>query len=78
MLFRSYVSEQFANMLGYTTSKELIEASGGNIIGLAHSDDVQVGLADALNQYTHSDHYAITGYAVRTAHTNTSKIGDRK
>ena len=45
-----YVSEQFANMLGYATPKELLDASGGNIIGLAHPDDVEVGLADALNQ----------------------------
>ena len=29
-----YVSEQFANMLGYATPKELLDASGGNIIGL--------------------------------------------
>lgn len=59
-----YVSEQFANMLGYATPKELLDASGGNIIGLAHPDDVKVGLADALNQYTHSDHYA-TIYRIR-------------
>ena len=59
-----YVSEQFANMLGYATPKELMDASGGNIIGLAHPDDVKVGLADALNQYTHSDHYA-TIYRIR-------------
>ena len=29
-----YVSEQFANMLSYATPKELLDASGGNIIGL--------------------------------------------
>ena len=71
-----YVSEQFANMLGYATPKELLDASGGNIIGLAHPDDVMVGLADALNQYTHSDHYA-TIYRIRCKDGTYKYIEDR-
>ena len=71
-----YVSEQFANMLGYATPKELLDASGGNIIGLAHPDDVKVGLADALNQYTHSDHYA-TIYRIRCKDGTYKYIEDR-
>lgn len=71
-----YVSEQFANMLGYATPKELMDASGGNIIGLAHPDDVKVGLADALNQYTHSDHYA-TIYRIRCKDGTYKYIEDR-
>lgn len=55
-----YVSEQFANMLGYATPEELMEASNGSILGLAHPDDFDVGLADALDQYSRSDHYATT------------------
>ena len=71
-----YVSEQFANMLGYATPKELLDASGGNIIGLVHPDDVKVGLADALNQYTHSDHYA-TIYRIRCKDGTYKYIEDR-
>lgn len=71
-----YVSEQFANMLGYATPKELLDASGGNIIGLAHPDDVKVGLADALNQYTYSDHYA-TIYRIRCKDGTYKYIEDR-
>ena len=71
-----YVSEQFANMLGYKTPKELIEASSGNILGLAHPDDIEFGLADALNQYTHSDHYA-TIYRIRCKDGTYKYIEDR-
>ena len=63
-------------MLGYATPKELMDASGGNIIGLAHPDDVKVGLADALNQYTHSDHYA-TIYRIRCKDGTYKYIEDR-
>ena len=63
-------------MLGYATPKELLDASGGNIIGLAHPDDVKVGLADALNQYTHSDHYA-TIYRIRCKDGTYKYIEDR-
>ena len=55
-----YVSEQFAHMLGYDTPEELIKASGGTIVGLAHPDDLQTGIADALDQYSRADHYEIT------------------
>ena len=58
------------------TPKELMDASGGNIIGLAHPDDVKVGLADALNQYTHSDHYA-TIYRIRCKDGTYKYIEDR-
>ena len=71
-----YVSEQFANMLGYKTPKELIEASSGSILGLAHPDDIEVGLADALNQYTYSDHYA-TIYRIRCKDGTYKYIEDR-
>ena len=71
-----YVSEQFANMLGYKTPKELIEASSGSILGLAHPDDIEFGLADALNQYTYSDHYA-TIYRIRCKDGTYKYIEDR-
>ena len=71
-----YVSEQFANMLGYKTPKELIEASSGSILGLAHPDDIEFGLEDALNQYTHSDHYA-TIYRLRCKDGTYKYIEDR-
>ena len=71
-----YVSEQFANMLGYETPNELMEASAGNILGLAHPDDIEVGLEDALNQYTHSDHYA-TIYRIRCKDGTYKYIEDR-
>ena len=71
-----YVSEQFANMLGYETPNELMEASAGNILGLAHPDDIEVGLADALNQYTHSDNYA-TIYRIRCKDGTYKYIEDR-
>ena len=71
-----YVSEQFANMLGYKTPKELMEASSGSILGLAHPDDIEVGLEDALNQYTHSDHYA-TIYRIRCKDGTYKYIEDR-
>lgn len=71
-----YVSEQFANMLGYATPEELMEASNGSIIGLAHPDDIETGLADALDQYSHSDHYATT-YRVRCKDGSWKYIEDR-
>ena len=71
-----YVSEQFANMLGYKTPNELIEASSGSILGLAHPDDIEFGLADALNQYTYSDHYA-TIYRIRCKDGTYKYIEDR-
>ena len=52
-----YVSEHFAQMLGYDTSKELMEASGGTIADLAHPDDLEQGIAQALEQYSKADHY---------------------
>ena len=55
-----YVSRQYASMLGYDSVEELIEASGGTIIGIAHPDDVENGIAEALEQYSKSDNYAIT------------------
>lgn len=55
-----YVSKQYAAMLGYDNVDEFMEASGGNIIGIAHPDDVKAGIAQALDQYSRSDNYAIT------------------
>lgn len=55
-----YVSDQYAAMLGYETVEEFMEASGGTIVGIAHPDDLQTGIAEALRQYEISDNYAIT------------------
>lgn len=55
-----YVSEQYATMLGYDTVEEFMEASGGTIVGIAHPDDLETGIAEALRQYEVSDNYAIT------------------
>lgn len=54
-----YVSKQYAAMLGYTV-EELFEASGGSIVGIAHPDDLEAGIREALAQYEKSDSYAIT------------------
>lgn len=55
-----YVSRQYAAMLGYDNVDEFMEASGGSIVGIAHPDDVENGIAEALNQYSKGDSYAIT------------------
>lgn len=55
-----YVSEQYAAMLGYDTVEEFMEASGGTIVGIAHPDDLETGIAEALRQYETSDNYDIT------------------
>ncbi len=55
-----YVSEQFANMLGYHTPEELMKSCGGSIVGLAHPDDVKTGIADALEQYAKYGKYEVT------------------
>lgn len=54
-----YVSEQYAQMLGYTVD-EFMEASGGTIVGIAHPDDLEKGITEALRQYEQGDHYEIT------------------
>ena len=71
-----YVSEQFATMLGYDTPDELIEACGGTIVGLAHPDDLENGIADALAQYSRSNHYATT-YRMRCKDGSYKYIEDR-
>lgn len=71
-----YVSEQFANMLGYDTPEELMEASGGTIVGLAHPDDVETGIAQALDQYSRADHYEIT-YRMKCKDGSWKYIEDR-
>lgn len=55
-----YVSKQYASMLGYDSVDELMQASKGSIVGIAHPDDVESGIAEALKQYSVSDNYAIT------------------
>ena len=55
-----YVSKQYAAMLGYDSVDEFMTVSGGSIVGIAHPDDVENGIADALDQYSRSDHYEIT------------------
>lgn len=54
-----YVSKQYAAMLGYTVD-ELMEVSGGTIAGIAHPDDLEAGISEALRQYETKDNYAIT------------------
>ena len=71
-----YVSEQFAQMLGYDTPAELIEASGGSIVGLAHPDDREHGISDALAQYATANSYATT-YRVRCKDGSWKYIEDR-
>lgn len=71
-----YVSKQFANMLGYETPEELMEASGGTIVGLAHPDDLETGIADALEQYTRSDQY-VTTYRMKCKDGSWKYIEDR-
>lgn len=71
-----YVSEQFAAMLGYDSPDELMQASGGSIVGLAHPDDLETGIASALDQYTRSDHYATT-YRMRCKDGSWKYIEDR-
>lgn len=55
-----YVSRQYASMLGYDSVEEFMEVSKGSIIGIAHPDDVENGIAEALDQYSRSDNYDIT------------------
>lgn len=55
-----YVSTQYARMLGYNSVEEFMQASGGSIVGIAHPDDLQEGIGEALKQYERKDHYAIT------------------
>ena len=71
-----YVSVQFARMLGYDTPAELIEASGGSIVGLAHPDDANTAIANALAQYAKADNYATT-YRVRCKDGSWKYIEDR-
>ena len=71
-----YVSEQFARMLGYYTPDELCRACDNNILGLAHPDDIETGLADALAQYEKQDNYATT-YRVRCKDGSYKYIEDR-
>ena len=71
-----YVSEHFAQMLGYDTPEELMEASGGTIVDLAHPDDLEQGIAQALEQYSKSDHYEIT-YRMKCKNGSWKYIEDR-
>ena len=71
-----YVSEHFAQMLGYDTPEELMEASGGTIVDLAHPDDLEHGIAQALEQYSKADHYEIT-YRMRCKNGSWKYIEDR-
>ena len=71
-----YVSEHFAQMLGYDTPEELMEASGGTIVDLAHPDDLEQGIAQALEQYSKADHYEIT-YRMKCKNGSWKYIEDR-
>ena len=71
-----YVSEHFAQMLGYDTPEELMEASGGTIADLAHPDDLEQGIVQALEQYNKADHYEIT-YRMKCKNGSWKYIEDR-
>lgn len=71
-----YVSKHFAQMLGYDTPEELMEASGGTIVDLAHPDDLEQGIAQALEQYSKADHYEIT-YRMKCKNGSWKYIEDR-
>ena len=71
-----YVSEHFAQMLGYDTPEELMEASGGTIADLAHPDDLEQGIAQALEKYSKADHYEIT-YRMKCKNGSWKYIEDR-
>lgn len=71
-----YVSEQFARMLGYETPEELIADTGGTVVGLAHPEDLENGIAEALEQYAKSDHYEIT-YRMKCKDGSWKYIEDR-
>ena len=71
-----YVSEHFAQMLGYDTPEELMEVSGGTIAALAHPDDLEQGIAQALEQYSKADHYEIT-YRMKCKNGSWKYIEDR-
>ena len=71
-----YVSEQFARMLDYDSPAELVAACNGNIVQLAHPEDVETGIADALSQYAVQDHYATT-YRMRCKDGSYKYIEDR-
>lgn len=71
-----YVSEHFAQMLGYDTPEELMEASGGTLADLAHPDDLEQGIAQALEQYSKADHYEIT-YRMKCKNGSWKYIEDR-
>ena len=71
-----YISEHFAQMLGYDTPEELMEASGGTITDLAHPDDLEQGIAHALEQYSKADHYEIT-YRMKCKDGSWKYIEDR-
>ena len=71
-----YVSEHFAQMLGYDTPEKLMEASGGTIVDLAHPDDLEQGIAQALEQYSKADHYEIT-YRMKCKNGSWKYIEDR-
>ena len=55
-----YVSEQYASMLGYDNVEDFMSSCDGSIAGIAHPDDLEAGIAEALKQYQTSDHYEIT------------------
>ena len=71
-----YVSEQFARMLGYDSPEELRASCNDNILGLAHPDDIETGVADALSQYEVQDHYETT-YRVRCKDGSYKYVEDR-
>ena len=53
-----------------------MEASGGTIVDLAHPDDLEQGIAQALEQYSKADHYEIT-YRMKCKNGSWKYIEDR-
>lgn len=42
-------------MLGYDNVEDLMSSCDGSIAGIAHPDDLEAGIAEALKQYQTSD-----------------------
>ena len=53
-----------------------MEASGGTIADLAHPDDLEQGIAQALEQYGKADHYELT-YRMKCKNGSWKYIEDR-
>lgn len=55
-----FVSNQYASMLGYESSEELLAANGGDFIDMIHPDDIEQSMKDAMEQYSKENSYSLT------------------